>query len=169
MSESNIGARKNKNIRNHIFVVNSILHDVVSSKTKTPVDIMVLDFRQMFDSECLFECMNDLFEVGVDDGTFALIYEANRKTNVAVKTPSGLSKRETFSEVVMQGDVFSPLISSVQVDTIGKECLSEEKHLYYHKNLVPIPPLGMVDDLFTISQCGYETKLLNDYKIRKPP
>ena len=29
MSDSNIGARKQKNIRNHIFVVNSVLHDVL--------------------------------------------------------------------------------------------------------------------------------------------
>jgi hypothetical protein len=25
----------------------------------------VLDYKQMFDSECLFECMNDLYEAGV--------------------------------------------------------------------------------------------------------
>ena len=45
----------------------------------------------------------------------------------------------------------APLISSLQVDTFGKECLDEEKHLYYYKRTVPIPPLGMVDDWFTIS------------------
>ena len=33
MSDSNIGARKKRNIRNHIFVVNSIIHDVLSKKT----------------------------------------------------------------------------------------------------------------------------------------
>ena len=49
MSDSNIGARKNKNIRNHIFIVNSIIHDVLSRKNKEPVDIMVLDYKQMFD------------------------------------------------------------------------------------------------------------------------
>ena len=34
MSDSNIRARNKKNIRNHIFVVNAILHDVLSSKNK---------------------------------------------------------------------------------------------------------------------------------------
>ena len=38
MSDSNIGARENKNIRNHIFVVNSILHEVLSSKSKEAID-----------------------------------------------------------------------------------------------------------------------------------
>ena len=163
MSDSNIGARKRKNIRNHIFVVNSIIHDVLSKKSKEPVDIMVMDYKQMFDSECLFECMNDLYEAGVTDDDFALVYEANRENFVAVHTPNGLSRRDVFKDIVMQGDVLAPLISSLQVDTIGKECLEEGKHLYYFKDTVPIPPLGMVDDLFTISTCGYKTTMLNQF------
>jgi hypothetical protein len=60
----------------HIFVVNSILHDVLSSSAKDPIDIMVLDFKQMFDSKCLYECLNDVYEAGVDDDYFPLLYEA---------------------------------------------------------------------------------------------
>ena len=163
MSDSNIGARKRKNIRHHIFVVNSIIHDVLSKKSNEPIDIMVLDYKQMFDSECLFECMNDVFEAGVDDDYFCLMYEANKENFVAVQTPNGLSRREPFNEIVMQGDVLAPLISSLQVDTMGKECLVEEKHLFYYKDKVPVPPLGLVDDLFTISYCGYKTKLMHNY------
>ena len=88
MSESNIGARKKKNIRNHIFVVNSIIHEVLNKKSNKPIDIMVLDYKQMFDSECLYECMNDLFEAGVKDEVFALIYVANRRNDIAVHTPN---------------------------------------------------------------------------------
>ena len=63
----------------------------------------------------------------------------------------------------MQGDVLAPVISSLQVDTIGKECLEENKHLYYYKNSVPVPPLGLVDDLFTISTCNYKSTLMNKF------
>ena len=91
MSDSNIGARKQKNIRNHIFVVNSVFHDVLRKKSNKSIDVMVLDYKQMFDSECLYECMNDLYEAGVIDDKFALIYEANRTNQVAVQTPIGLS------------------------------------------------------------------------------
>ena len=118
MSDSNIGARKHKNIRNHIFIVNSIIHDVLSRKSKSPVDIMVLDYKQMFDSECLFQCMNDLYEAGVDDDISPLIYEANRENMVADNTPHGISKREKIEEIVVQGDVLAPLICSLQVDTM---------------------------------------------------
>ena len=163
MSDSNIGARKGKNIRNHIFIVNTIIHDVLSKKSNEPIDIMVLDYKQMFDSECLYECLNDVYEAGVNNDKFALLYEANRENYVAVQTPNGLSRRESVKEIVMQGDVLAPLISSLQVDTMGKECLEERKHLYYFKNTVPIPPLGLVDDLFTISTCGFKTTMMNTY------
>ena len=63
----------------------------------------------------------------------------------------------------MQGDVLAPLISSLQVDTIGKECYQEQKHLFYYKGSVPISPLGMVDDLLTISECGFKTNLVNQF------
>ena len=123
----------------------------------------VLDYKQMFDSENLFECMNDVFEAGVDDDIFALLYEANRENFVSVNTPNGISERVAFKDVVMQGDVLAPLMSSLQVDTFGKECLEEGKYLYYYKDLVPIPPLGLVDDLFTISTCGTEAKKMNKF------
>ena len=80
---------------------------------------------------------------------------------MAVQTPNGISRREVFREIVMQGDVLAPLVSSLQVDTMGKECIEEGKHLY--KDIVPIPPLGMVDDLFTISKCGFKTTMMNQF------
>ena len=101
MSDSNIGARKAKNIRNHIFVVNSVIHEVLQNKSKSPIDLMVLDYKQMIDSECLFECMNDLYKAGVKDDIFALIYDSNRRSYEAVQTPHGLSKREEFTDLVM--------------------------------------------------------------------
>ena len=163
MSDSNIGARKKKNIRNHIFIVNSIIYDVLSKKSNEPVDIMVLDYKQMFDSECLFECLNNVYEAGMSDDIFPLLYEANKENFVAVQTPNGISRREVFREIVMQGDVLAPLVSSLQVDTMGKECIEEGKHLYLYKDIVPIPPLGMVDDLFTISKCGFKTTMMDQF------
>ena len=126
--------------------------DVLKNKSQKPIDVMVLDYKQMFDSECLFECMNDVYEAGVKDDIFALISEANKRSLVAVETPHGLSRRETFEEIVMQGDVLAPLVSSLQVETMGKECIEEKKHLYFFKGIVPIDPLGMGDDLLTISE-----------------
>ena len=50
MSDSQVGGRKNKNVRNHIWVLNGIICDILSSKKKIPINIGVYDYRQCFDS-----------------------------------------------------------------------------------------------------------------------
>ena len=163
MSDSNIGARKGKSVRNHIFILNGVIHDVLVNKNRKPIDMEVLDFKQCFDSLWLEECMNDLFEAGIDDDNLALLYEANRNINMAVKTPNGLTEREYIKNIVLQGDVYGPIECSVQVDTFGKECLDEEKHLYMYKDKVGIPPLAMIDDLVSVSHCGMESLVMNSF------
>ena len=39
MSDAKVDARKRKNIRNHIWIVNGIISDVLSAKTQKPIDI----------------------------------------------------------------------------------------------------------------------------------
>ena len=163
MSDSNIGARKGKSVRNHLFILNGIIHDVLSNKNAKPIDILVSDFRQCFDSLWLEECMNDLYEAGIDDDNLPLIYEANRNINVAVKTPNGLTSREYVNNIVLQGDVFGPIECSVQIDTFGKECIEEEKLLYMYKETVGVPPLAMIDDLVAVTPCGVESVVMSSF------
>ena len=79
MSDSQIGARKDRNIRNHIWIVNGVISDVLSTKHNTPIDIQKFDYRHCFDSLWLKECMNDVYEAGIDNDKFALLYNANLK------------------------------------------------------------------------------------------
>ena len=44
MSDSNVGARKGKNIRNHIFIVNGVINEVIQDKNKA-IDIQILDYK----------------------------------------------------------------------------------------------------------------------------
>ena len=48
MSSSNIGGRKNRNIRDHLFVINAILHDASKDKKKS-IDIEIYDIKKCFD------------------------------------------------------------------------------------------------------------------------
>ena len=82
---------------------------------------------------------------------------------VAVKTPIGRTDRGSIHNVIIQGDVFGPLLCSKQVDSLGKECLENSKYTYMYKGLVEIPPLSMIDDLLCISECGYKTTMLNSF------
>ena len=161
MSDSQVGSRKAKNIRNHIWILNGIILDVLSSKTKTPVDVHIYDYKQCFDGLWLQECLNDVYTAGIKDDKFALLFNINRSVNVAVKTPVGITSRSTIYNAITQGDVFSAMFCSKTVDTFGQECMKESKYTYKYRGEVEIPPLSMVDGILCISECGYQTKMLN--------
>lgn len=164
MSPAQVGGRKNMNIRNHIWILNAIIQDVLKSKNAESIDVQILDIKQCFDALWIEECLSDLFQSGLKDDTLNLLYEASKNVQIAVRTPVGKTERKTIeSNIVMQGDVWGPLICSNQVDKINKECTEKEKYLYKYKGKVEIPPLAMVDDLICISNCGSETVKLNAY------
>ena len=116
MTDSQIGARRNKSVRNHLFVLNSIISDVMSSKKKVPMDLNVIDFKQMFDAKDLQTVLNSYYEAGIQNDLFSIVYEANKTVTFAVKTPAGLTEEGIIHNKIMQGDVLSPLISSNMVD-----------------------------------------------------
>ena len=161
MSDSNVGGRKEKNIRNHIFIVNGVINEAL--KNKDNLDIEILDYRQCFDSMWLDETINDLFEAGLANNNLNLIYKLNEKNKVAVVTPYGLTDRVNIPKIVLQGENLAPLECSVQVDTYGRECLDQDKYLFRYRNTVPVPPLAMIDDLLSISKCGKDSVLLNAF------
>ena len=61
------------------------------------------------------------------------IFNANKKVDLAVKTPVGKTEKGSIENVIIQGDVFGPLLCSKQVDTFGKECVEEQKYTYTYK------------------------------------
>ena len=163
MSDSQIGARKDRNIRNHIWIVNGVISDVLSTKHKTPIDIQIFDYRQCFDSLWLKECMNDVYKAGIDNDKFALLYNANSSVEIAVKTPVGKTSRQTINDAIIQGDVIGAILCSKTVDTFGQKCLKRSEYTYLYRGEVEIPPLSMVDDLLTISECGYKTSMVHGF------
>ena len=161
ITDSQIGSQKNESVRNHLFVINSIISDVLSSVKKPPIDLNVMDYQQMFDAEEVQISLNALYEAGIQDNIFALIYEANRENVISVKTPSGITNKGNIHNKIMQGDVLGPLLSSNIVDKhIGANALNTGNY-YTYKNKVAIPPLAMVDDTLGISVCGVESQKMN--------
>ena len=131
--------------------------------SKIAIDIIIVDYKQCFDGMWLEESINDLFEAGMKNDSLAVLYEANSTNEVAVQTPFGISERKTVKQIVLQGEVFGPLECSVSIDTFGKECLEEEKHLYNYKNEVGVPPLAMVDDIACVAACGLDAVAVNAF------
>ena len=164
MSDSNIGGRKEKSSINHIFVINGIIHEALSTKKNKSVTLQIFDYTQMFDSMVLKETISDLYDSGIKDDTLTLLYEANRNVKVRVKTPYGLTVENTLDEIVLQGDTWGPPMAANQVDSFGKQLLKEEpEYIYKYKGYIPIGVLGMIDDLVGVSESGVNAVKLNAF------
>ena len=153
---SQVGGRRGKSVRNHIWILNGLICDVLSKKSRRPVDLHIFDYKQCFNSLWLQECMNDIYQGGIQNDKLALLYDVNTQVNVAVKTPVGKTNRGIITDAIIQGDVFGPMLCAKQVDEIGKECVED-------KGEVDIPPLSMLDDFLCISECGHETAMAHSY------
>ena len=125
------------------------------------IDISLYDLSKMFDAMWYQETLNDMWDVGLQDDKFALMARMNKECSVAVKTPAGITDRFTVQEIEMQGTVAGPIKACVQVDTLGRDCYLYNEGLYLYKNCVKIPPLGMVDDIASISLCGIDSIKMN--------
>ena len=165
MSDSNIGARRGKNIKNHLFIIYGIINSVIQ-EGNICIDIQIYDIVKAFDRLWLEECMNDLYDSlprEQQDDQLALIYQANNNNQVAVNTPVGITDRVNCQNIVTQGGVFGPLQCSNTIDTIGKKCYEKGEHLYLYKGLVQIMPLSMVDDLLAVAPCNQKSLALNTF------
>jgi hypothetical protein len=158
ISDSNVGARKGRNIRDNIFVINAILNEVRRRKLKG-IDIQILDVKKCFDKLWAKECINDIFDNGLQNDKLSLLYKTNINAKVAIKTPAGITRRIVISDVIMQGTVWGSLLCTSTMDNLGKIAYSMPDDLYKYKG-VPIPPLGMVDDIICVSKLD-KTLIMN--------
>ena len=113
MSDSNIGARKNRNIRDHLFIVYGVIHSVLNG-SEDPVDIQIYDVEKCFDALWLEDCMLDLYETlppEARDNKLSLIYKMNQDNYVAVNTAVGQTERVNLKNIVMQEGKWDPLKS----------------------------------------------------------
>jgi hypothetical protein len=81
-----------------------------------------------------------------------------------VKTPVGPTKQFKLEEVIFQGSVFGPIKCVAQVDSLGRDQLSnseESDMLYKYRNVINIPALSYIDDILGLSKCGSPSLELN--------
>ena len=50
---------------------------------------------------------------------------------------------------------------SVQIDTLGRDCYRDREGLFLYKNMVFVPPLGMIDDVGSFAKCGVDSLKTN--------
>ena len=119
LTDSNVGARKNRNIRDNIFVLNAINNSVVNG-TEEPIDIQVFDVEKCFDSLWVEECINDLYTAGLTNDKLNLLYIENQNANIAIKSQNGKSTRKSIKNVIMQGTVWGSLMCTSTMEKLAQ-------------------------------------------------
>lgn len=178
MSDSNIGAREERNIRDHLFVVNGVVNEVINGKGED-TDLQIYDISKCFDSMWLKETLNDVYDTNIKNDKLALLYETNKKSEVAVKTPIGMTERNEMKEIIMQGGIFGGIFCALQMDILGKKNLQRDngnnennenekedkklndKDIFKYRECLQIPPLGFIDDCAGFSRCGTGSLIMN--------
>ena len=160
LSSSNIGGRKGRNIRDHLFVIYGLINDVISGRADD-IDLQFYDIHKCFDEMNYEETHNDLWDVGLDNDKFAIIAKLDEKSEVVVKTPCGTTDKIDIRQSIMQGTVYAPMKCTVQIDTLGRECLANGDGLYEYKKIVKVPALAMIDDVLGVTTCSDESVKLN--------
>ena len=160
LTDSNVGARRHRNIRDNIFVLNAITNSVVNG-TEDPVDIQLFDVEKCFDALWVEECINDIYEAGLDNDKLALLFLENQNANISIKTPGGKSKRFNIKNIIMQGTVWGSLLCTASMDKLGQLVYQNDELIYKYKGAVETPSLGMVDDILTIQKCSSDTLKIN--------
>ena len=137
------GSQSGKGAPDNLFLLRSAIDH--SKYMNNCLYITTYDFRQAFDSLWLQDSILVLKKLGVEDYILKLIYESNKRAQVQVKTPYGLTKPIEVKDIVKQGGILgSPMCSA----TTGEYC---ETNKGITIGTVTIASLAFVDDIADLS------------------
>ena len=133
------GGIKEKGVVDNLFIIRALISH--SLCVNQPLFLTFYDIEKCFDSLWSEDCINSLWENGVQNDNLYLIYLLNKKASITVKTPLGNASPFVVKNFVKQGTVLGPMLNNCSLDRICKEGNG------YQFGQVNITPLEFVDDL----------------------
>ena len=92
LTDGNVGARKQRNIRDNIFVLSAVINSVINDNEE-PIQVQVQDAVKCFDKLWLEETTNALYQDGLKTDMLNLLYLENLNSKVAIKVNNNLTQR----------------------------------------------------------------------------
>ena len=83
LTDCNVGARRGRNIRDNILVINAIINSV-KKKSEEPLDIQVYDVEKCFDSLWLHEVILCLYEAGMKNDKLPLLFLSHKSEHFLI-------------------------------------------------------------------------------------
>ena len=112
--------------------MNAILN-AARKQSKEALDLQVYDVKTCFDSLWLHEVITCLYQAGLTNDKLPLLFLENETAQIAAKTSSGISRRVSISNIIMQGTVWGSLCCVVLMEKLGKLVYSRPDLLYYYQ------------------------------------
>ena len=84
LTDSNVGGRKGCNMRDTNFVLNAIINSIKKGN-EDACDITVNNVEKCFDALWVQECINIIYENGLNNDKLVLIHEESRTASIAIK------------------------------------------------------------------------------------
>ena len=82
LSSSNIGVRKKKSPRDHLFVVYSVIHKTLNEKGVPDLDLVFYNVTQAYDSLWAEHTLLDLFDNKVETNLLNVIHELSKEATI---------------------------------------------------------------------------------------
>ena len=162
LTDGNVGARKQRNIRDNIFVLSAVINSVINGNEE-PIQVQVQDAVKCFDKLWLEETTNALYQAGLKTDMLNLLYLENLNSKVAIKVNNNLTRRISVSKVELQGSVWGSLKCTAAMDQLNQIILPQKNLTYRYKGdeNIQLGVLGMVDDNLAIAKCGTSSLMKN--------
>ena len=165
LSPSNIGARKHKSPRDHLFVLYAVLNETLKGKHGCCcIDLVFTDVTDCFNSLWTEKTITDLHENGIQSNLLNLIHELSKSATISIKTPVGTTEKKMIEDIIMKGETLSSISCTLSMDRISKE---SKKETFEYRNSVRIPKMGFIDDLLDLNKCGKQIKEQHHFSTTK--
>ena len=110
------GSRTGRSTCDDIFLINGLIDHAKYLNAR--LYLTFYDYSTCFDSLWLEDSMISLWELGIQNELFALIFKMNEVARIKVKTPFGMSAPFVCKDIVKQGTVLSSNICSASTGEI---------------------------------------------------
>ena len=159
MSQFQTGGVKGKGVTDNLFILRGIVDH--SKYLGKELCITFYDTEKCFDSLWLADCLNSLWENGIQNDLLYLIYLLNHRAQIQVKSPLGITDTFTLTDITKQGTIMGPILNNCSLDRI---CVKGQG---YQLGSTYIKPLEYVDDIADPNNNGFEEAIGSNADIER--
>ena len=147
-SKFQIGGVAGHRPQEHLFCVKSL--QAKYQKLKKLIIIYTNDASKFFDKEVLVDCMDELYQAGIDPRAYRMFFRLNEKTKIRVRTGCGFTLWEEAGDLLGQGSGGAAKVSALNLDRKLDRVFKDSKEMISYGSVKQRPYAFQDDSLALI-------------------